>query len=678
MRSRAAVALAAVVVSTLLTGAPTSAGAAGAITVVETNGRVLVTVPASPDAPGYALTFGEARFGFTVLREGAVVLRTNTGGPGMQIVQDGRWVRPTSLTAWTWDGTTLRLRYLLQGTAGTAVLADVTPTADRFPIAWSLSCCGRPSTFRWSFDRAASGHWYGQGEAAGPAPSPYGGQPWPLDHGSRDNSMNPANYLMTDPFWFTQDGTGLWVDTQQSMHAKIDARVARMDVVRAGAVTTTFFVEADAAAVYADHMAAVGYPQRIGATRREFRQPVWNTWAQFYTGVNQAKVLRYARGLRAHGLDGHAVQIDDGWMAHYGDLTFDPAKFPHPRAMSQGLRRLGYGLGLWTTLWINTDSANFDYAARHHYFLPSKTDPSQPCMAHWWNGVAGIVDLANPAARSWYVARLHWLQKTYGVGGFKFDTRFFDPRCGTTHGKTAADYLKLGAKLVGRFDQEGVGVRISWGSQPYGFVTREVDKCTDPASLRAAVQQDLAISTIGYPFVETDMIGGSNGCPPPSDRVLVQWARTASLMPLMYSSTSPVGRVVNPDSGAAHTYTSQTIAAYRTAIRVHERLAPYVWSLAHRATRTGDPIMQPVFFRYPAEARAYTTHEWLLGNDVLAAPNLLDGAGLYFPAGTWIDPSNGHRLQGPAYVTDAAPGYGAFVLAGRPDTHALVRALRIT
>jgi hypothetical protein len=29
--------------------------------------------------------------------------------------------------------------------------------------------------------------------------------------------MGPASYLMTDPFWFTQRGSGLWVKTNDVM-----------------------------------------------------------------------------------------------------------------------------------------------------------------------------------------------------------------------------------------------------------------------------------------------------------------------------------------------------------------------------------------------------------------------------------------------------------------------------
>ena len=111
-----------------------------------------------------------------------------------------------------------------------------------------------------------------------------------------------------------------------------------------------------------------------------------------------------------------------------GDTTFN-SKFPDPKALSDQIHAMGYDFGLWETLWINNDATNYAYAAQHGYLLKSKADPATHCSVTWWNGVAGVVALANPAARAWYVGQLQDLEKTYGVNGFKFDTRFFDESC---------------------------------------------------------------------------------------------------------------------------------------------------------------------------------------------------------------------------------------------------------
>jgi len=436
-------------------------------------------------------------------------------------------------------------------------------------------------------------------------------------------------------------------------------------VTDAATMDDTVFVESTPHAVYRDYVGIAGAPTKSDATAKEYAKPLWNSWAQSYTAVSQASVLDWATGLHRAGIPAHTIQVDDGWSTHYGDFDFN-AKFPDPKALSAQIHAMGYNFGLWVTLWINDDAKNYAYAVDHGYLLKSKADPSKPCRVTWWNGTAGIVDLANPAARDWYVGQLRSLEQTYGVDGFKFDTRFFDESCAPYPGYSPLDYIKLGAQVTDLFDQQGAGVRLSWtGSQKYGFVIREVDKGTDWQSLQAAVAQSLSISTIGYPFVETDMVGGSLGDPPPTKSVLVRWAQAAALMPLMYSSTSPLG-VTN--QGGSQSYDAQTVALYRAAARLHAALAPYIEAQVARAIRTGEPIMKPLFFDFPADTKSYgIADEWLLGDSILAAPVLTDATArdVHLPSGLWYDVLRHRVVRGGTTLV----GYHA----GLADTPIFVR-----
>jgi alpha-glucosidase (family GH31 glycosyl hydrolase) len=149
-------------------------------------------------------------------------------------------------------------------------------------------------------------------------------------------------------------------------------------------------------------------------------------------------------------------------------------------------------------------------------------------------------------------------------------------------------------------------------------------------------------------------------------------------MPLMYSSTSPLG-VSN--QGGSQTYDQQTIDLYKAAVAAHERLAPYIDKQVSRAVKTGEPIMKPLFFDYPNDQATYAINdEWLLGDSLLAAPVLTDGAtrDVHLPAGQWYDVTHRRVINGPADLS----GYTAdltqvpvFVRLGTPDTGALLQAL---
>jgi alpha-glucosidase (family GH31 glycosyl hydrolase) len=628
----------------------------------------------------YQVVIAKSHFQIGTRRAGRTVLDT-TNTDAIDLTGPHGRATATDVRSAKWSGGVLSLRVGTTDPAAT-LRVKLTPAADRYRVESTVQGVAATATGM-HFAMASAGHWYGHGEATTDAGGPYTDQPWPLDSGKvADDAFGPASYQMVDPFWFTQSAAGIFFDTQELMKVSLGKDtpgVAGMEVTGTPSLAATFFVEKTPKAVYDDYIGITGKPAKSDAEPYQYETPLWNSWAQFYTNVDQKGFLDYVRRLHAAGAPGHTMSLDDGWMSHYGDFTFN-SKFPDPKGMSAEVHKLGYKFGLWVTLWINLDADNYKVAADKGYLLKSRTDPSKPCTVEWWNGKAGIVDLGNPEARTWYADQLRALQKSYDVDGFKFDTRFYDESCAPAQGYTANDYVKLGAQLTDEFDQQGVGVRIHWtGSQKYGFVTREIDKGTDWNSLRAAVHQDLAVSTIGYPFVETDMVGGSEGEPPPSKEVLIRWAQAAAAMPLVYSSTSPV-RVYDYVNKKWVDYDADTVKLYTKALELHQRLSPYILKQVRNTLRTGDPIMRPLFFEFPRDRASYTIgDEWLLGDSLLAAPVLAAGTSrdVHLPPGEWYDVARGRVVRGDLHAYRADLGtLPLFVRMGTSDTHSLVTALR--
>nr|QIY76932.1 glycoside hydrolase [Streptomyces sp. RLB1-33] len=646
--------------------APQTATAAdpsgGGPKVISSADGIALTVPSAGNAPGYTLAIATGQLTLTTRRSGTDVLSTAGGGTGGLRFRTGdTWQHATKVTGWSWKSGVLTLTAATTAD-GATVAARITPASDRYQLDWDVEGV-EPDRLGLAYDLASAGHWYGHGEAETTRGGPGTDQPWPLDSGEVVHpSFGPASYNMVDPFWYTSRSTGLRVDTGHVMDVAINEGkdgLGRFDVDSADTYKATVFVESAPLEVYRDYVGIVGKPAKSDATYEQYAKPVWNSWAQFYTNVDQAKVLDYATDLHDAGLEGHTVQLDDKWESNYGNLTFDSKAYPDPKAMARKIHDLGFDFGLWVTLWINLDSDNYQFAVDHGYLLKNAADTSKPCTVTWWNGTAGIIDLANPDAKAWYTGRVKALMSDYGIDGLKFDTRFFDDKCAPHDGYKPTDYQRLGTELADEFDLQGVGIRVHWNSTAHqaGFVTRQVDKGTGWEFLRASVSQNLAISTIGYPFVTTDMIGGSGGQPAPTKDVLVRWAQSASLMPLMYSSTSPVD-TIDVTTGQKVTYDQQTVDLYRAAIKQHERLAPYIWDQVRQTLKTGDPIMRPLFFDFPKDQESYTvSDEWMLGPAVLAAPQLGDRATrtVHLPAGVWYDVNHDTVIRGPKNLT----GYGA-------------------
>src|SRR4029077_15485664 len=82
-------------------------------------------------------------------------------------------------------------------------------------------------------------------------------------------------------------------------------------------------------------------------------------------------------------------------------------------------------------------------------------------------------------------------------------------------------------------------------------------------------------------------------------------------------------------------------ASNRENLRLRYRLIPYLYSLAHRAHGSGEPVLPPLPFYYPDDPHVRRmADEKLLGRDLLVATVSAYGQArrdVYLPAGTWIN-----------------------------------------
>ena len=89
-------------------------------------------------------------------------------------------------------------------------------------------------------------------------------------------------------------------------------------------------------------------------------------------------------------------------------------------------------------------------------------------------------------------------------------------------------------------------------------------------------------------------------------------------------------------------------------LNLRENLVPYTYTLAQQASRTGIPVVRPLYLQYPDQQDAYAQDgsEYLYGPDVLVAPVTTPGTGtvstsVWFPPGSsWTDYFTGQTYAG--------------------------------
>jgi len=399
--------------------------------------------------------------------------------------------------------------------------------------------------------------------------------------------------------------------------------------------------------------------------------------------------LKYAQEIVDRGLPRSVMEIDDRWQVAYGDLQFDTKKFPDPVGMVNALHDMGFKVTTWVHPFVQRESEAYVEGAEKGYFvgcdMADTHDHSQFFSAlktwdwlfgnvsspapfsnapggskigffKWWNTPpVAALDVTNPEAVEWFVARLKKLQLETGVDGFKFDAGepCFLPRQPRTHEplSTPAEYTQMYVERVaGQFAGGVSEVRTGHSNHDVAIMYRMGDRFStwDAANgLRSLIPTLLTSGVLGYPFCLPDMIGGNAYFNTfPDKELLVRWTQVNALMPAMQFSLAPwdLGR--------------ETELLVGKAISIRRKLEDHLVALAEEAAETLNPICRPLWMIAPDEEDTYQIQDqFALGNDIIVAPVVCRGArsrDVYLTEGIWRDVVNGSVIEGGKWIRNVS------------------------
>jgi alpha-glucosidase (family GH31 glycosyl hydrolase) len=460
------------------------------------------------------------------------------------------------------------------------------------------------------------------------------------------------------PVWWATKGVGVWVRTPKDFRYAVNRRVNGRDdglvsVEMSGVSSITYdvFIADDARQLLQHIIRQIGYSH--SAPPAEYmRLPIYSAWVELGGGLNQEKMLEYARTIRKHNLPAGVIEIDMGWETKYGDLKFDAAKFPNPKAMVDALHRMGFKVTLWVSNFVNVESEMF--AAHRNDGMFCRDLTGNVGLIGWWAGEAAVWDYGNLRAAVFYRGLLNGLQEAYGVDGFKFDggeSNLAPQGLRGAGGITQfnySDYFNREAVAHYPWNESRVGIY----AQAVATVQRLQDKRSlwgNQNGLDSLITQVFNCSLRGFFYVLPDIVGGSAGSESAGSEsvdkeLLIRWGQASALMPLIQFSRGPWH------------YDEETIRLVRELSNLHVKFSPYIYQLAVGASGNGEPIIAPLWYQAPADRDAIgITDEFMVGKDVVVAPVLSQGARqrrLYLPEGNWSDYKTGSTLKGAAWLDD--------------------------
>ncbi len=542
--------------------------------------------------------------------------------------------------------------------AGTPALTLTVTRQGPAHVRLTLSGAEEASAYGFTFDIASGKHIYGQGQLTDERlTGSRNSQDFPLDAGSYERPRmavtEGSNVIV--PLWLTATGAALFHDAYSFLAVSFNRagngwlRVHLLPEWGEREFALDLMAAEHTRAVYEDwvaHSWAARPPLPVSARPPDpvFTRPIWTTWARYKVWIDERRALEFVREIVDHGYDLGTLEIDDRWTPEYGDLWFDPEKFPDPVGMVQTVNDLGGKVTLWVPPFVHESAETFKGAVLAGALLGSLDDTPYPPLVGWWNSgwlleVAGVFDVSSQAGWDFFGPRLQMLVDDYGIGGFKFDggeVQFLPER--PDLGRTlsgAPRHPNAYADDYARFAlaHHAMEVRAGFFAQDVPLAFRQFDKRSTwghDNGLAAVLTQYLMMGLVGYPFILPDMVGGNEYMPErASSELFVRWVQLNTFLPMIQLSIAPWREAFDPE---VNEITHRMLEHRKT-------LAPLFLELADHAAATQAPLVRPLFWEFPDDPAAYGIgDQFLLGEELLVAPVLSEGATqrrVYLPAGRW-------------------------------------------
>lgn len=382
------------------------------------------------------------------------------------------------------------------------------------------------------------------------------------------------------------------------------------------------------------------------------RSPVPPLWALGYqqsrgSYLPEARVREVARQLREHRIPCDVLYLDGDYKDGARPFTVDRKLFPHFEKLIEELAALGFRtvISLDPYLARHPGDRPYDealgkgyFAKRHGQVYYGRVWPGEVAwpdfgraeVRRWWTslhadfvkaGVSGIwCDMNEPAA--FYRAdKTLPLDVQHRLDGRTTDHREFHNLLGYFNAQAAYQALLPGRPFV--LTRSGFAGSWRWAATWTG------DNSATWNHLRLSVPQLLNLGVSGFSLAGAD-VGGYSWSP--SAELLTRWMQLGAFNPIFRNHSDGTSRDREPwVDGPEHE------AARRKAIELRYRLLPYLFTAAEETSRTGVPMMRPMFLEFPRDPAVATLGEqFMLGSSLLVAPQLGEGMYLaYLPPGTW-------------------------------------------
>lgn len=427
---------------------------------------------------------------------------------------------------------------------------------------------------------------------------------------------------------------------------------------------------------------ACGTPAQVVEryTKLTGRAPLPPRWALGYQhsrwGFNsEAEMRRIYQGFRANRLPLSALYMDIDYMDGYRVFTPDLERYPMLYEFASAMEKHGAHLVAMTDPGVKLDPAWDVYREGLENDAYCKDPDGNIINGVVWPGLTNFPDFTDPHVREWWGSLYPRLARqgvsglwqdmnepavfvASGDGSLPLCTRHSMEGAGGDHRQAHNIYGLLmdqtafeAWRKLKPDNRPFILTRSGWaGIQRYAWCwTGDIE--TSWETVRQTIPTVLGLGLSGEPYSGPDTGGFTRH---PSAEMYIRWFQLSSFLPFFRTHCAFYLPQREPWE-----FGPQALEILRCQLELRYKLMPYWYTLAWKASLTGEPLVRPLFWDYPSNKELWKVDdEFMCGDALLVAPVMGNGERkrtVLLPPGEWHGYWGDGVFDGGTTVTVDAP-----------------------